>query len=61
MIDLKDLSKDDLIRVIAKMKNNVDHFTSSNWECDDETCVFLNDIGSQAIEECNMIGWEITN
>lgn len=43
------------------MKNEVGHFSSSSMERDDETCVLLNSIGFQAIEECDTIGWNIEN
>ena len=59
MINLQNCSRKDLIRIIAKMKNEVGHFLSSSIEHDDETCVLLNHIGSQAIKECDTIGWNI--
>lgn len=57
MIDLKDCSRENLIRIIAKMKNEVGHFRV--YRSDDETCELLNSIGSQAIKECDTIGWNI--
>ena len=60
MKDLKDCSKDDLIRVIATMKDGIGNFSNYNTGYDDEVCKLLNQIGSQAIEECDTIGWKIT-
>lgn len=59
MIHLKDCSKENLIRVIAKMTDSVGKFSNYNTGYDDETCDLLNSIGSQAIKECETIGWEI--
>lgn len=58
MKDLKDCSRDDLIRIIATMKDGID-FSNYNTGLDEETCELLNRIGSQAIEECDIIGWKI--
>lgn len=59
MKDLKDCSREDLIRIIATIKDGID-FSNYNTGLDDETCGMLNHIGSQAIEECGIIGWKIT-
>ena len=44
MKDLKDCSREDLIRIIATIKDGIE---------------LLNRIGSQAIKECDTIGWKI--
>lgn len=59
MINLKDCSRENLIRVIAKMTDSVGKFSNYNTGYDDETCVLLNSIGFQAIKECDSIGWNI--
>lgn len=59
MKDLKDCSREDLIRVIAKMTDGIGKFSNYNTGYDDETCDMLNLIGSQAIKECDTIGWKI--
>lgn len=60
MIDLKDCSREDLIRVIAKMKDGISSFSSHNTGYDNNTCELLNRIGTQAIEKCcDTIGWNI--
>lgn len=59
MKDLKDCSREDLIRVIAKMKDGIGSFSNYNTGYHDNICELLNHIGSQAIEECDTIGWKI--
>lgn len=59
MKDLKDCSREDLIRVIAKMTDSVGKFSNYNTGYDEETCELLNSIGSQAIKECETIGCNI--
>lgn len=58
MKDLKDCSREDLIRIIAIIKDSID-FSNYNTGLDDETCDMLNHIGWQAIKECDTIGWKI--
>ena len=58
MKHLKDCSREDLIRIIATIKDGID-FSNHNTGLDDETCDMLNRIGSQAIKECDKIGWKI--
>lgn len=58
MRDLKDCSREDLIRIIAKMQSGIGEFFNSNTGYDNETCELLNSIGLQAIEECDTIGWK---
>lgn len=58
-MELKDCSRENLIRVIAKITDSVGKFSNYNTGYDEETCELLNSIGSQAIKECDTIGWNI--
>lgn len=57
MNNINNLSKQDLIRIIARMKRGIGYFSNVNTDYDEELCFLLNSYGDLAVEECDQIGY----